>query len=127
MNKPLAIAALSACFLAGCGGDAPSTAETGPEVDPVVKRMHDKEYVKKLEKQVDARREIMREMEAARKALATAEAEGKPGEELAALSNALKVACQKIEKNRAESIVLVSQQMQKERAANVEKLQQKGK
>lgn len=127
MNKPLAIAALSACFLAGCGGDAPSAAETGPAVDPVVKRMHDKEYVGKLEKQIDKRKEIMREMAEAKQKLAKAELEGKTGEELVALSNAVKAVAKKFEMNRAESIVLVSQQMQQDRAANVEKLQQKGK
>lgn len=93
----------------------------------MVKRMHDKEYVGKLEKQIDKRKEIMREMAEAKQKLAKAELEGKTGEELVALSNAVKAVAKKFEMNRAESIVLVSQQMQKERAANVEKLQQKGK
>ena len=89
--------------------------------------MHDKEYVAKLEKQVDARKEIMREMAEARRRLQEAEAAGKTGEELAACSNALRAAAKKFEMNRAESIVLVSQQMKKSAAAGNQELQQKGK
>lgn len=127
MNKMMAMAALSACFLAGCGKDAPSEAETGPAEDPVVQRMHDKEYVGKLEKQIDKRKEIMREMTAARQALAKAEAEGKTGEELVAFSNAVKAVADKFERNRAESMLLVQQQMMRQTpAANANKLQKKG-
>ena len=127
MNKTMAIAALSACFLAGCGGDAPEKAETGPQEDPVVKRMHDKEYVGKLEQQIDKRKDILREMASAKAALAKAEAEGVTGAALATLSNAVIAAANKFEKNRAESVVLVSQQMKKDAPAVANQLQQKGK
>lgn len=106
-------AALCAGFLVGCGEDAPEVPETAAPVDPVVARMHDKEYVGRLEKQIDARKEIMREMAEARRRLQAAEAAGKTGEELAACSNALKAAAKKFEKNRAESIALVNRQMWK--------------
>lgn len=119
------LAALAAGLLAGCGG-GDEAASPEPPRDPVVARMHDKEYVAKLEKQIDARKDILRELDAARRQLAAAEAEGKTGEELAACSNALKAAAKKFEMNRAESIVLVSQQMQKGTAESKE-LQHKGK
>ncbi|MGN0854054.1 MAG: hypothetical protein ACI4R9_00880 [Kiritimatiellia bacterium] len=127
MNKTMVMAALSAFFLAGCGGDSPAGDETGSGMDPVVRRMHDKEYVGKLEKQIDKRKAIMREMEAARQALKKAEAEGKTGEELVAFSNAVKAVVRKFEQNRAESMLLVSQQMRQDSDANAEKLQKKGK
>lgn len=129
MNKTMMIgAALSACLLAGCGGgDEPASPEKVPAVDPVVSRMQDKDYTDKLEQQIDKRKVIMREMTAARAALAKAEAEGLTGEALAACSNAVKEAIRKFERNRAESVVLVSQQMKKDGAGALEKLQKKGK
>ena len=51
-------------------------------------------------------------------------AEGRTGAELAAFSNAVSSAIAKFEKNREQSIALVSAQM---RGANDEKLKQKGK
>ena len=126
MNKTTIAAALCAGLLAGCGEEEPA-APAAPPADPVVARMHDKEYVAKLEKQVDARKEIMREMAEAHRRLQEAEAAGKTGEELAACSNALRAAVKKFEMNRAESIVLVSQQMKKSAAAGNQELQQKGK
>lgn len=122
MKKTTLLAALAAIFLAGCGGDGSSSPEDGQ--DPVSRRMHDKEYVGRLQKQVDARKEILREMAEAKKALAAAEAEGRTGAELAAFSNAVSSAIAKFEKNREQSIALVSAQM---RGANDEKLKQKGK
>ena len=127
MNKTTLLAAFAACLLAGCGGEGEGEPEPSAPQDPVVARMHDAEYVKKLESQIDARKDILREVAEAKRRLAAAEAAGAAGEELAALSNAVKAAARKFEKNRAESIVLVGQQMQKDRAANLEKLQQKGK
>ena len=117
-NKTMATAALATCLLAGCGGEGePRAAVPEKPQDPVVARMHDKEYVAKLDKQIAARKAIMREMSMAKKRLEEAEAGGATGAELAALSNALKAASQKIRKNHAESVVLVSQQMKNSAAA----------
>ena len=86
-------------------------------VDPVLERAADKEYEEKLLKLIGERDAIVKRLMAARKRLSDAEAAGAPGEELAALSNAVKAVAHEIEVNRGKAQLTVRERINGQRAA----------
>lgn len=118
MSKTTFIAVLAAMALAGCGrsgGDAPAPAPAEPPAeDALTKRMNDKEYVAKLDRQHDEQVDIMKKIEQAEAALAKAEAAGASAEALATLSNAVQRCFDELERNRTTSQRIVREQLVKD-------------
>jgi len=101
-------------FAAGCGCSGDGDAASESTLDPVERRMNDPVYVKKVEGQIDQRREIMKSMSEAKKKLEAAKAAGASEEELAKLAGELEAAKKAFKANHAESARLVREQMLKD-------------
>lgn len=110
-----AVAAAAAWFAFSRRGAGPAPAQE--PVDPVLERAADKEYEEKLLKLIGERDAIVKRLMAARKRLSDAEAAGAPGEELAALSNAVKAVAHEIEVNRGKAQLTVRERINGQRAA----------
>lgn len=108
-NDKILAALLCAALLAGCGKEETGT-KAKPE-DPVVRRMADREYVKKLDSLVKSQRDLAKEAAEIQAAIQKAEADGKPKEFLSGLTNKLKKCYHNMNLKRVEAQMLVRDKM----------------
>lgn len=101
------LAALALAVFAGCGKDS------GQDAAPV-SRAEDPVYLKVLESQQKERRNLMKDLDDARKALAAAKAAGAEEGELKKLEEKLEAATAAIKANREKSQAIVAERINRE-------------
>jgi hypothetical protein len=107
-NSKILAALVSVVLLAGCGREE---AKQIKAEDPVVQRMADKEYVKKLDASVKAQRDLAKEAAKIEAKIQKAIAEGKSAEYLLGLTNELKKCYHSMNVKRVEAQMLVRDKM----------------
>ena len=94
--------------------------------DPVVRRMHDKVYVAKLEEQLERRKQILKGLADAKSKLDAAKASGAAESELEKLQAEVEAWAKNFKDNQRLSEQIVRNQMLESTADQKKQLQQKG-
>lgn len=106
-------------FLSGCGDSGAPESASAPSPyagDPVAERMHDADYVAKLERQQAAQRQLIGALADARQALATAQAAAEPdAAAIAALKAKVEEGEKAFEANRQQTMSIIRERMRQQK------------